>query len=220
MKLKENVKSYNSNQEITVTFDTPTVCPMCHTASDQVFISGYLIDIDNAHSILYVTLLCRRCKRPFIAAYGMTGSICTDIGTYPNVPEDINFQDSINDLSPKFVSIYNQAVAAESYGLNEISGIGYRKALEFLIKDYAIHIHPEKSDDIKKDFLSNVIKKYVDDEKIRTIAERATWIGNDETHYIRIFDGYDVDTMKEFIMAVVSMIHTNLVFEKATNICR
>ena len=142
------------------------------------------------------------------------------ISTYPRTSKHISFQEQINALSPSFVVIYNQAAFAESHNLNEISGIGYRKALEFLIKDYAIHIHPEKSDDIKKDFLSNVIKKYVDDEKIRTIAERATWIGNDETHYIRIFDGYDVGTMKEFILAVVSMIHTDLVFEKATDIRR
>lgn len=220
MKYNEEFLSYNSNREIVVSFDSPTECPMCHTASDPVFVSGFLIDVDDARSILYVTFFCRRCKRAYIVAYGLIGSTCTGTDTYPKFPENINFPESINALSPRFVSIYNQAAAAESYGLNEVSGIGYRKALEFLIKDYAIHIHPENSDAIKKGFLSNVIKKYVDDEKIRTIAERATWIGNDETHYIRIFDGYDVSTMKEFILAVVSMIHTDLVFEKATDIRR
>ena len=221
MKYNLKVKSYDSDHEVAVSFDPPTECPLCHTASDPVFVSGYVINKDEYNTFLYVTFLCLRCKKAFISMYHLHGgSTCTFISTYPRTSKHISFQEQINALSPSFVVICNQAAFAESHNLNEISGIGYRKALEFLIKDYAIHIHPEKSDDIKKDFLSNVIKKYVDDEKIRTIAERATWIGNDETHYIRIFDGYDVGTMKEFILAVVSMIHTDLVFEKATDIRR
>ena len=218
MKYNLNVKSYDSDHEVAVSFDPPTVCPLCHTASDPVFVSGYVKSIDEMGSALYVTFLCLRCKKAFIAAYSLEGSTGTLFTTYPRNPEPISFQNTINALSPRFVSIYNQAASAESSGLNEISGIGYRKALEFLIKDYAIHLHPSKSDAIKKEFLSNVIKKYVDDEKIKTIAERVAWIGNDETHYIRVFDGYDVKTMKKFVLAVVSMVHTDLVFEEAVGI--
>ena len=35
-----------------------------------------------------------------------------------------------------FLTIYNQSLSAEDNNLDQIAGIGYRKALEFLIKDY------------------------------------------------------------------------------------
>jgi hypothetical protein len=59
--------------------------------------------------------------------------------------------------------IYTQAHAAEALELTEICGVGYRKALEFLIKDYLITKKPEKSDDIRKMLLGGCIDSYVDD---------------------------------------------------------
>lgn len=41
------------------------------------------------------------------------------------------FDKDISELSPQFVKIYNQALAAESYSLDEIAGLGYRKSLDF-----------------------------------------------------------------------------------------
>lgn len=43
-------------------------------------------------------------------------------------------------VSPQFVEIYNQAKAAESFQLDQITGLGLRKALEFLIKDLEVLI--------------------------------------------------------------------------------
>lgn len=44
---------------------------------------------------------------------------------------------------PDFASLYRQALAAEGYGLTDISGMGFRKALEFLVKEYAIRRFPQ-----------------------------------------------------------------------------
>lgn len=54
-------------------------------------------------------------------------------------PKDIVFSDIINEISPGFVKIYNQAHEAEIRLLDDIVGGGYRKALEFLIKDICIY---------------------------------------------------------------------------------
>lgn len=48
--------------------------------------------------------------------------------------KDIDFQ----AISPRFVTIYEQAMRAAQMGYDELVGMGYRKALEFLIKDYLI----------------------------------------------------------------------------------
>ena len=51
----------------------------------------------------------------------------------PLTPVKYNFA-SVEELSPQFAELYNQAAAAEAYSLLDIAGMGYRKSLEFLIK--------------------------------------------------------------------------------------
>lgn len=60
----------------------------------------------------------------------------------------------------KFIDIYFQSISAEFKRLNEIAGIGFRRALEFLIKDYAIQEHSSKIVEIKKAPLLQVVKEY------------------------------------------------------------
>ena len=217
MRYEITVDGYNFHGPIYVQFDPPTKCPMCHASIDPLFLHGYVVGRDDS-AMLYVSFLCLACKKVFIASYNLISNQGILHDVYPGFPDKIHFQKNISDLSPKFVEIYNQAAAAETYGLNEVCGIGYRKALEFLVKDYAVHMHPDKEPDIKSEFLSRVIAKYIDDDRIKTIAERAAWLGNDATHYIRVFSGYDLETLKKFIDAIVSLIDSNIVFEEASAI--
>jgi hypothetical protein len=82
-----------------------------------------------------------------------------------------------------------------------VSGPGYRKALKFLIKDYLASLQP--TEEAKKEIadmpLMGCIKKYVTDSRMRITAERATWLGNDETHYIRKWEDKDLNDMKNLI---------------------
>jgi hypothetical protein len=83
--------------------------------------------------------------------------------------------------------------------LFDICGVGYRKALEFLIKDYLIKKTPEKGESIKKKFLGKCIHEDVADAKIKTVSQRAVWLGNDETHYVREWTGENLDSLKKLI---------------------
>lgn len=56
----------------------------------------------------------------------------------------------IKTFSLKFIEIYNQALKAEAIELNEISEMGFRKALEFLIKDYVILRKPDKAENQRR----------------------------------------------------------------------
>ena len=128
------------------------------------------------------------------------------------------FPQQLKQLSPQFVKIYNQAELAENTGLTEICGIGYRKALEFLIKDYAIHKKPDASEEIKNKPLVKCIEQYIDSNSIITLAKRSAWIGNDETHYVRKHEELDFTDMKTFIEAAQYFISMDLVVEKAASI--
>jgi hypothetical protein len=160
------------------------------------------------------------CSRAFIAYYTIylnnkdtTFTGRTSIGTLVSK----SFSESIKVISPQFVIIYNQAYASEQQGLFEICGVGYRKALEFLIKDYTISKNEEAKEKIEKAPLAEVIKKYVDDSKIKSVATRAVWLGNDETHYLRKWEGRDLQDLKRLIDLTVHWIEMEtltLEFEK------
>lgn len=81
--------------------------------------------------------------------------------------------------------------------------MGYRKSLEFLIKDYAKILDPDESETIEKMMLSPCIQKYIDHPKIKATATASVWLGNDETHYIRKFTDKDVEDLKRFINSCV-----------------
>src|SRR6266496_6550755 len=74
---------------------------------------------------------------------------------YPRIPDEAKIADGVERVSPSFVKILNQSLAAESHNLDQLVGIGLRKALEFLIKDYCVYKRPDKAAEIKRDLLRN-----------------------------------------------------------------
>lgn len=137
------------------------------------------------------------------------------ISVYPYPQSQESFSDNILILSNKFIDIYNQALKAENMALTEICGMGYRKALEFLIKDYAIKFNNSDTDKIIKMQLSQVIDNYIDNRRIKSLAKASSWLGNDETHYQRKHEDYNLQHLKSFIHAVVAFIDSDLEVYKA-----
>ena len=203
----------------------PRKCPICSTAhASSPVCSGYLYG-HYGDANLYSMFFCPSCESAFFVSYRVAdgysnySKTCgTIIAQYPNPSTATPFSEEISILSPKFVEIYHQSEIAESTNLTEICGIGYRKALEFLVKDFAIHEHPEDKGIIEKKLLSQCIKNYIDDDRIKTLAERSAWIGNDEAHYVRKQEDRDVSDLKNFIKAIVYFIGMILVTEDAASI--
>lgn len=133
-------------------------------------------------------------------------------------PVKNNLPTNIDKISTSFSAIYKQALTAEKIGLNQISGIGYRKALEFLIKDYAILKFPTEKEDIEKNFLGKVIaEKLSDFPKIQKLAKAANWIGTDATHFVQKYKDSDLETMKLFIQSSAQFIAADFEADNAQN---
>ena len=147
--------------------------------------------------------------------YRSTGAL---LSLSPCSEDKTSFSDKINSLSPNFVEIYHQSEKAENMGLTEICGLGYRKALEFLVKDYAITFNPGDSDTIKRKLLSPCINDHIDNKRIKSLATASAWIGNDETHYIRKHEDYNLGHLKAFISAIVSYIDSELSYLEAESL--
>lgn len=183
-----------------VTFDrAPNLCPHCHHKVSETVLKSILI-FDELNVIFQCTN--ELCQQVYIGYY-----------TKPPVFGDQwrlgrismgkiirrNFEPEVNLISPLFSEIYNQSAVAEEHSLIHIAGMGYRKAIEFLVKDYAIRKFPDKEEEIKAKLLGKVIDDYVDFPKLKNMVQRAVWLGNDETHYTRKWEDKNIDDLKNLI---------------------
>ena len=195
----QNINPYSTTSEINFSLELPTKCPnstyFCPTCGNCFFI---VYSVEKLHHDLFGFPLVQ----------------------YPTPSETTSFSKEISMLTPKFIEIYQQAEKAENSGLTELCGIGYRKALEFLVKDYAISNHPNSKEQIESFMLGKCITDYIDNEKIKTLAKASAWLGNDETHYVRKHQNYNVQDLKRFIKATVAYIEYELSFTEAFDLLK
>jgi len=199
--------SISTNLGSATILDLPDECPHCHKNIRPYIINGY---IRRDEEFLEALLVCpnRNCNNAFIGLYLNKNSVPLSeskkefvfISTKNNSSlHQKVFSDNIINISPTFEKIYNEAFHAEQYKLLEICGGGYRKALEFLIKDYAISQRVDLRENIEKKMLMQCIDTYVTDTKVKSVAKRAVWLGNDETHYVRKWEGKNLEDLKKLI---------------------
>ncbi|MCA9563630.1 MAG: DUF4145 domain-containing protein [Xanthomonadales bacterium] len=109
-------------------------------------------------------------------------------------------------VSPRFIAAHAEAERAHRLGLVELAGMGYRRALEVLVKDDAISRFPGSRETIEREALGSCIANRIDDPLVREAAKRLTWLGNDWAHYVRSWTQYDVDHMKTMLGMVAQFL--------------
>lgn len=209
----------NTNGRINV--EQPDRCPRCHKyiVPEKIIAHNYVNDKNMKRAC--ALFKCPACKNCFLTEYVMGEYIdsISIIGSYPDIYEEEKFDDGVKKISPKFCQIYNEAKRAESDGLSEICGVGYRKSLEFLVKDFAISNNPGKEELVAKCSLGDCINSYIDDGSIKMLAKKASWLGNDETHFLRKYGDIDtISKIKTFIKAIVRYIESFLAVKEAESI--
>ena len=219
--MKRNIKAIDLEKDcdISVEFIPETKCPICHTAFDGSYLDAYVKPA--AKSVLYILHFCHACDQCFLSFYSKhyySDEYMLETSIPRSHQEEKQFSNHIVKLSPEFVEIYNQALEAEFDGLSKICGMGYRKALEFLIKDFIIYKHPNDRDKIIKMPLSSCIQNYLDNKNIKELALKSAWIGNDQTHYFKKYENRDIIDLKNFIEAVAYYISMELTVEDAQSI--
>jgi hypothetical protein len=199
---EEPIHSYKIFNEL------PDKCPICYYSISPEYIFFY------KKSPWEIHLLCgcprNECGSLFFAEYHFSGTEAYFTGCFPRSKDEKKFPKEIEELSPDFISIFNQSHHAEQEKLDLICGVGYRKALEYLIKDYVLMLHPTEENRIKKMPLQQCIQNYISELSIKNMAERATWLGNDETHYVRKWEDRDIQDLKNLIDLTVYFISMSL----------
>lgn len=225
MKKTVNIQPINGEHSIkTIYLNLPNKCPHCETAISVTPSSSFYIPNKYNPSLLTIgsVFFCPYCEQFFFAEILVPNvpyqEEASAFAIYPPSRSTTTFSEGISKLSPRFVEIFNQAEVAESNNLYEICGSGYRRALEFLVKDFIINQNPDHEDNVKKEKLGDCISNYIDNLHIKSLAKASAWIGNDETHYVRKHEDYGLKEMKIFVMAMVSYIDTELSVQAANDL--
>ena len=199
-------KIISTNDNTYSIYGFPDRCPVCHEIDDPKVIHSHISNPSKPiNGTVTAICTCSNCNADYAISFGLSRkehkSCLTAINpkTLPYSAPPFPFSEQISQICPTFVEVYNQSIIAKNIGLNNLVGMGLRKALEFLIKDYLIYIIPTKSDDIKAKFLSACIEEYVTNDKIKIVAKRAVWLGNDQSHYVQKFSEHDIDDLLRLI---------------------
>lgn len=204
----------------------PDKCPHCQKSIDPKPIADRLSGVPHEPDcVISVVFYCpdRQCGRSFIADYKRLKSYnCRMRGefylktTHPSTLDTDEMPQAVTELFPLFTDIYWQANKAEKQDLIDIAGPGYRKALEFLLKDYCIS-KVDTADEkqlIKEMLLGRLINTYVQQDTIKSVAQRAVWLGNDETHYVRKWQDKNLQDLKNLIKLTCNWISNEMEAEK------
>lgn len=190
--------------------DSPDICPHCHVANQPGHQFHYF---DNNSDKLYSIWTCHSkiCGKVFITEHIEIAEGIYYVNRFLNgLPKGPNWPKPILELKDgrtinlenveesKFIKTYLQSLEAESMGFDEIAGMGFRKAIEYLVKDWAIHNKPNEKDKILSLWMSQIISEYFIGD-VKEILDRATWLGNDQSHYNKLFEDFNISHLKELI---------------------
>jgi len=199
------IVDYNGKRYST---ENPCECSHCHKVGEPNLVIGV-----SHMGIHYSIWTCnwRECRLNFITRHDIMDEQLVFIGYLDGTPQSPFWPETIVSLKSKFIVTYLQSLKAENLNLDEIAGMGYRKSLEYLVKDYVISRDISLSSKIQNQKLSVVISNNFKSDKesdLKQLLERATWLGNDMTHYLKYHDNFNIDDLKQLIKLVVDEIHS------------
>jgi hypothetical protein len=152
----------------------PNICPHCHVVNKPKRIwQEFTKDTDNILTFLSAwSCANEKCSKVFVCMHkDVSGSMSfkrflNGLPKGPNWPIPIIELKNGNPKEPskpeesRFIKTYLQSLVAENSGLDELAGMGYRKSIEYLVKDWAIQNNPSDKETIENCWLGQVIKDY------------------------------------------------------------
>ncbi len=210
-------------------YELPTFCPRCRTDAVPTLLGAATISAapdEWMFPTLNVPVRCQRCNLAYIAEYyGDPVNVGPQMGdveitytfkrTIPNAFPSRELATTLQRISPRFTQVYGEAAAAEYDSLYEVAGVGYRRALEILVKDYLIARDPDNRPEVHKTWLSNCIEKFIEDPTIQDLARRANIIATDFAHYER----YGANELKDLV-TLIDLVGAWIVLQEETAVVR
>lgn len=161
------------------------LCPNCGVSNNpNTKLEGYFNRSDSA--IILFSHFCTSCQKYHWSLQEI----------YPDIKHEPNFlfiypsakltplDSKLVNLSSRFERMYHSAERSENVGDFDLAGMGYRAALEILIKDYAVKFTDESKDKIAGYTLNDAIAHfYKNDQTAQVSADVVRIYGNDYAHW-------------------------------------
>lgn len=215
---EELIKYYTSRSWFSIT-KQPLLCPFCA----RVFSPRYIADVDgkifsDGTKITLLVFQCQHCKNIGVGQYKQKRLDLEGEPIYEPINDDYffpektfspkDFDASVQGQFPDFVSAYQEAEKAQNIGCKNLAGMGYRKAVEILVKDFAQILAPYEGTQIRKKRTSEVINDYFSfDKEFWTMAKGAWVLGNDYAHYKKKYEDKDI----YFLKKVVDLLYAEII---------
>lgn len=200
-------KASEFSSTLTGNYKKPSICPYCGMGVDAPILKKDTYALNSGHRLLVANCRCTSCEKIFFFTY----EYCSDAQdfvpvTYPSVSFTPYSNEILETISPRFIDMYNQALLAEFNSNYELAAIGYRSALEFLIKDYAINELGKKASEVSSKKLCDSIGIYLHQEELVKTADVVRILGNDFTHYQRKYPEHDFKLLKKYMDIFLSQV--------------
>lgn len=180
--------------------EVPNECPYCNAKID----GSYYKTLHENESISLGLVLCTyaECRKGFTVRLRRVTSLSYEIVELLPKPLPKLNMNGLDGLFPDFERIYKQAQDVDALGYSDIAGPGYRKAIEFLVKPYLVDLNSDEKEQIENESLAHSLKR-IGDPRIQKVLTKAYWLANDETHYARKWEQYDISDLKTLINLVI-----------------
>lgn len=229
-KVQKKVKSIHaptSNSDVlNIELSFQDICPLCGYGFDMASSSHHFHDYFSMDQLPFKVIslhCCSHCHKLFVTEHEIWPQSNDRYfdrmqQTYPMEIEGLGLSPipkSIQELSPRFIDIYMQVTMAKFHRLSEIYGMGMRKALECLIKDYALYKYPSLEDEIARKPLARCVTDFIDNDKIQKLSTTCRIIGNNETHWRNQNTQEDIEIMERMLQNIMQYIQLELSVEEA-----
>lgn len=193
-------------------FDKPMTCPHCGYGTDGVFRDHHIFHYEPGYFVV-LCFRCTHCQKNFFAEYETPNTTSplnlrfvhlfpdTDIAQPPEL---------LSKLSPRFADLHNQAKTAESKSLIDIAAVGFRAALEVLVKEFAITELNEPAADVESKSLAAVIGMYLQQADLVKTADVVRILGNDYAHFKKSYPQHDFELLVRYYDIFLNLINTKL----------
>lgn len=187
-------------------YQKPTTCPHCGYGTDATFSYKTIYNF-NGHILLVGVCRCTACQKQFLfVCEYIKESPAENVCVYPSISFKPYENKLLASFSEHFIDMYNQALASEFSGNIELAAIGYRSALEILIKDYAINELHEDAQKVSSKKLFDAVKDYLKQDELINTADVVRILGNDYTHYTRKYPQHDFDILKTYMEILIKQV--------------
>ena len=204
-------------------------CPHCHYGIDLSLDScrNYhdIADEWQSEFTIFAIHSCPHCLKGFIVEHKMKierykgGRSIKETNhiQHPITPKDFKVDERVQRISTRFCDIYKQSLQAKEYNLTEIYGMGLRKSMECLVKDYAVYTEQDSEEIVSQKTLAECISCYIQNSDIKTLATSCRKIGNNETHWKNENDISDIHLMEQVMECIVTFIANKVTVLDAQN---